>query len=96
MEWVALAMVIIIVGVLVAGIVGLASGRADWKGAVRFTAIIGAVFVGAMILVFIFDAVWAEAGFLVAAALLAVALYLVKRWDNRREARERERFAQGR
>ena len=92
MEWVALFMVAVIVGILVAGIVGLASGREDWKAAVRFTAIIGAVFVGAMILVFIFDAVWAEAGFIAAAVLLAVALFVLKKWDDRRAARDRERF----
>jgi hypothetical protein len=92
MEWVALAIVVIIVGVLVAGIVGLVSGRDHWKAAVRFTAIIGACFVGAMILVFIFDAVWAEAGFLVAAGLLAVALLVFKKWDDRRAASERAKF----
>jgi uncharacterized membrane protein YfcA len=92
-EWVALFMVAVIVGVLVAGIVGLVSGREDWKGAVRFTAIIGAVFVGAAVLVFIFDAVWAEAGFLGAAVLVAVALFVLKKWDDRQAARDRERFA---
>ena len=92
MEWAALFIVAVIVGVLVAGIVGLASGREDWKGAVRFTAIIGAIFVAAMILVFIFDAVWAEAGFLAAAVLIAIALFVLKKWDDRRAAHERERF----
>jgi uncharacterized membrane protein YfcA len=92
MEWVALFIVAVIVGGLVVGIIGLASGREDWRAAVRFTAIIGAIFLGAMILVFIFDAVWAEAGFLVAAGLLAVALFFVKKWDDRRAGRERERF----
>ena len=85
-------MVAVIVGVLVAGIIGLASGREDWKAAVRFTAIIGAVFVGALILVFIFDAVWAEAGFSAAAVLLAIAMFILKKWDDRRAARDRERF----
>ena len=60
MEWVALFIVAVIVGGLVVGIIGLASGRENWRAAVCFTAIIGALFVGAMILVFIFDAVWAE------------------------------------
>jgi hypothetical protein len=92
MEWVALAIVVIIVGVLVAGIVGLASGRDNWKAAVRFTAVIGAFFVGAMILVFIFDAVWAEAGFLAAAGVLAIGLFLLKRWDDRRAAQARARL----
>jgi hypothetical protein len=91
-EWVALFMVAVIVGVLVGGIVGLASGREDWKGAIRFTGIIGAIFVGAMILVFIFDAVWAEAGFIAAAVLVAIALFILKKWDDRRAVRDRERF----
>ena len=78
-------------GVLVAGIVGLASGREDWKAAVRY-AIIGALIIGAMLLVFIFDAVWAEAGFIAAAVLVAVALFILKKWDDRRAARDRERF----
>ena len=83
-------MVAVIVGVLVVGIVGLASGREDWKAAVRFTAIIGAIFLGAMILVFIFDAVWAEAGFIAAAVLLAIAIFIVKKWDDRRGPRKNE------
>lgn len=92
MEWVALFIVAVIVGILVAGIVGLASGRDDWKTAVRFTAIIGAIFVAATILVFIFDAVWAEAGFIAAAVLLGIAVFILKKWDDRRAVRDRERF----
>ena len=40
--------------------------------------------------VFIFDAVWAKAGFIAAAVLVAIALFILKKWDDRRAARDRE------
>jgi sugar phosphate permease len=63
-----------------------------WREAARY-AVIGALIIGAALLaVFIFDAVWARAGFIAAAVLVAIALFLLKRWDDRRAAQERERF----
>jgi uncharacterized membrane protein len=63
-----------------------------WKDAARY-AVIGAVIIGAALLaVFIFDAVWAKAGFIAAAVLVAVALFILKKWDDRRAVRDRERF----
>jgi hypothetical protein len=63
-----------------------------WKEAARY-AVIGALIIGAVLLaVFIFDAVWAKAGFIAAAVLVAVALFILKKWDDRRAARDRERF----
>jgi sugar phosphate permease len=68
----------------------------DWGVAARY-AVIGAAIIGAVLLgVFIFDAIWARAGFLAAAAVLAVALFFLKLWDDRRAARDRERFEQSR
>jgi len=64
----------------------------DWKVGVRY-AVVGALIIGAVILaVLVFDAVWAKAGFLVAAGVVAIALFIVKKWDDRRAARDRERF----
>ena len=63
-----------------------------WKEAARY-AVIGAVIIGAGLLaVFIFDAVWARAGFIAAAVLVAIALFVLKRWDDRQAARDRERL----
>ena len=63
-----------------------------WKEAARY-AVIGALIIGAVLLaVFIFDAVWAKAGFIAAAILVAVALFVLKKWDDRQAARDRERF----
>ena len=63
-----------------------------WKEAARY-AVIGALIIGAVLLaIFIFDAVWAKAGFIAAAVLVAVALFILKKWDDRRAARDRERF----
>ncbi len=56
-------------------------------------ALIGASIIGAVLLaVFIFDAVWARAGFFAAAAVLAIGLFILKKWDDRRAARERAEF----
>ena len=64
----------------------------DWGIAFRY-ALIGAAIIGAVLLaVFIFDAIWAKAGFLVAAGVLAIALFILKKWDDRRAARERAEF----
>jgi membrane protein implicated in regulation of membrane protease activity len=64
----------------------------DWKVAFRY-ALIGAIIIGAVLVaVFIFDAVWARFGFIAAAILVAVALYILKKWDDRRAERDRERF----
>jgi Sec-independent protein secretion pathway component TatC len=63
-----------------------------WREAARY-AVIGALIIGAVLLaVFIFDAVWAKAGFIAAAVLVAVALFILKKWDDRRAARDRERL----
>ena len=63
-----------------------------WKEATRY-AVIGALIIGAVLLaVFIFDAVWARAGFIAAAVLVAIALFILKKWDDRQAARDRERF----
>jgi hypothetical protein len=63
-----------------------------WRDAARY-AVIGALIIGAVLLaVFIFDAVWARAGFIAAAVLVAIALFILKKWDDRRAARDRERF----
>lgn len=63
-----------------------------WKDAARY-AVIGALIIGAVLLaVFIFDAVWARAGFIAAAVLVAIALLVLKRWDDRQAARDRERL----
>jgi UDP-N-acetylmuramyl pentapeptide phosphotransferase/UDP-N-acetylglucosamine-1-phosphate transferase len=63
-----------------------------WKDAARY-AVIGAGIIGAVLLaVFIFDAVWAKAGFIAAAVLVAIALFILKKWDDRRAVRDRERF----
>ena len=63
-----------------------------WKEAARY-AVIGALIIGAVLLaVFIFDAVWAKAGFIAAAVLVAVAMFVLKKWDDRQAARDRERF----
>ena len=63
-----------------------------WKEAARY-AVMGALIIGAALLaVFIFDAVWARAGFIAAAVLVAVAVFVLKKWDDRRAARDRERF----
>ena len=63
-----------------------------WKEAARY-AVIGALIIGAVLLaVFIFDAVWARAGFIAAAVLVAIALFVLKKWDDRQAARDRERF----
>jgi hypothetical protein len=63
-----------------------------WRDAARY-AVIGALIIGAVLLaVFIFDAVWARAGFIAAAVLVAIALFILKQWDDRRAARDRERF----
>ena len=63
-----------------------------WRDAARY-AFIGALIIGAVLLaVFIFDAVWARAGFIAAAVLVAIALFALKKWDDRRAARDRERF----
>jgi hypothetical protein len=63
-----------------------------WKDAARY-AVIGAGIIGAVLLaVFIFDAVWAKAGFIAAAVLVAIALFILKKWDDRQAVRDRERF----
>ena len=67
-----------------------------WKEAARY-AVIGALIIGAVLVaVFIFDAVWAKAGFIAAAVLVAVAMFVLKKWDDRQAARERVRFERSR
>jgi membrane protein implicated in regulation of membrane protease activity len=68
----------------------------DWGIAARY-AVIGAAIIGAVLLaVFVFDAIWAQIGFFAAAGVLAIALYGVKKWDDRKAARDRARFESGR
>jgi Sec-independent protein secretion pathway component TatC len=63
-----------------------------WKDAARY-AVIGALIIGAVLFaVLIFDAVWARAGFIAAAVLVAVAMFMLKMWDDRQAARDRERL----
>lgn len=64
----------------------------DWKVATRFTVIIVAIFGAAMLAVWVFDAVWARIGLGAAVVLLAIVLYLVKRWMARDAQRAREKF----
>jgi hypothetical protein len=61
-------------------------GRGPLRG--HRAGIIGAV----LLAVFIFDAVWAKAGFIAAAVLVAIALFILKKWDDRQAVRDRERF----
>ncbi len=64
----------------------------DWKVAFHYT-LIGAILIaGVLLAVFIFDAVWARFGFIAAAVLVAVAVFILKKWDDRRAVRDRERF----
>ena len=59
------------------------------------TAIIGALIIGAVLLaVFIFDAVLGERRRFIAAAVLVAdcSLFILKKWDDRRAVRDRERF----
>jgi hypothetical protein len=63
-----------------------------WKEAARY-ALIGAVIIVAVLFaVFVFDAVWARFGFIAAAVVVAVAVLVLKKWDDRQAARDRERF----
>jgi hypothetical protein len=63
-----------------------------WREAARY-ALIGAVIIGGVLFaVFVFDAVWARFGFIAAAVVVAVAMLLLKKWDDRQAARDRERF----
>lgn len=68
----------------------------DWGVAARFTVIIVAIFAAAMLAIWIFDAVWARIGLGAAVVLLAIALYLVKRWSDRDTRRAREKFERSR
>lgn len=68
----------------------------DWKVAARFTLIIVAIFGAGMLAIFVFDAVWAKVGLGAAVVLLAIALYLVKRWSDRDAQRTREKWERGR
>ena len=64
-----------------------------WNEAARY-ALIGAIIIGAaLVAIFVFDAVWARFGFIAAAVVVAIALFILKRWDDRQAARDRERFA---
>ena len=64
----------------------------DWGVAARY-AVGGALIIGGVLLaVFIFDAVWARVGFFAAAALVAVALWVVNRWSKAQAERERVRL----
>lgn len=63
-----------------------------WREAARY-ALIGAIIIGGVLFaVFVFDAVWARFGFIAAAVVVAVAVLLLKKWDDRQAARDRERF----
>ena len=63
-----------------------------WREAARY-ALIGAIIIGGVLFaVFVFDAVWARFGFIAAAVVVALAVLLLKKWDDRQAARDRERF----
>jgi hypothetical protein len=63
-----------------------------WRDAARY-AVIGALIIGGVLLsVFTFDSIWAHFGFWAAALVVAIALFILKKWDDRRAARDRERF----
>ncbi len=64
----------------------------DWRVAFRFTVIIVAIFGAAMLAIFIFDEVWMKLGLGAAVVLLAIMLYLVKRWMDRDAQRAREKW----
>jgi membrane protein implicated in regulation of membrane protease activity len=68
----------------------------DWGAIVKFTLIIGAVFVAAIIAVLLFDAVWAQIGLPAAILVLAGGLYLAKRWSDRDAERKRAQFERSR
>ncbi len=63
-----------------------------WRESARY-AVIGALIIGATLLaVFVFDAIWARVGFIAAAGVVAIALLLLKRWDDRQAVRDREKL----
>ena len=68
----------------------------DWGAVFKFTVVIVGIFAAAMLAIFIFSAVWARIGLGAAILVLIGALYLVKRWDNRRAQRDREKFERSR
>ena len=62
----------------------------DWRVAWHFTVIIVAAFAGAVLAIWVFDAVWARVGIGAAVLLLAFGLYLVKRSSDKKADRARE------
>jgi Flp pilus assembly protein TadB len=64
----------------------------DWGVALKYSVIGAAIIGGVLVVVFIFDAVWARVGFGAAAVVLAIALYIFKRWLDRDARRAREKF----
>ena len=46
--------------------------------------------------IFIFDAVWARVGFGAAAIVLAIGIYILKKWNDRNAARQRAKFESSR
>lgn len=68
----------------------------DWGIALKYAAIGAAIIAAVLLAVFTFDAIWAKAGFFAAAAVLAVAVFFLKKWDDRRAVRDRERFERSR
>jgi hypothetical protein len=63
-----------------------------WKDAARYAGIGALIIGGTLLAVFIFDAVWARAGFIAAAVLVGIALFILKKWDDRKAVQDRERL----
>jgi Flp pilus assembly protein TadB len=63
-----------------------------WRASAHWALILVAIFGGAMLLVFVFDAVWARTGIGVAVLLVVIGILLLKKWDERRTAKDRERL----
>jgi hypothetical protein len=68
----------------------------DWGAAGKWALMLVVIFGGAMLAVFVFDAVWARTGIGAAVLLVVIGILLLKKWDDRRAARDRERFEHSR
>jgi len=64
----------------------------DWGAAAKFALLAAGVIAAALCAIFIFDAVWARAGFGAAAIVLAIGIYILKKWNDRNAARQRAKF----
>jgi hypothetical protein len=62
----------------------------------KFALLAAGVIAAAILAIFVFDAVWARAGFGAAAIVLAIGIYILKRWNDRNAARQRAKFESSR